>query len=71
LGPDIVAAKFPYWWIYVVGPVAGAVAGAVLWEFVLSKGSKQAALQAAADEVEAGPRPSNPSRVRIPHPPPG
>jgi MIP family channel proteins len=48
LGPDIVAAKFPYWWIYIVGPVAGAIAGAALWELVLSKGNKQAALQAAA-----------------------
>ena len=48
LGPDIVAAKFPYWWIYIVGPVAGAIVGAALWELVLGKGSKQAALQAAA-----------------------
>lgn len=40
LGPDIVAGQFPYWWIYIVGPVAGAVAGAVLWELVLSKGRK-------------------------------
>lgn len=38
LGPDIAAASFPYWWVYLVGPVVGAVAGAVLWKFVLSKG---------------------------------
>lgn len=41
LGPDIVALQFPYWWIYVVGPVAGAVFGAALWHFVLSKGSQE------------------------------
>jgi aquaporin NIP len=45
LGPDIVAVKFPYWWIYVVGPGSGAMAGAALWEFVLSKGTKQAGLE--------------------------
>jgi len=42
LGPDIVAGQFPSWWIYVVGPVAGAVLGAALWELVLSKGRKEA-----------------------------
>lgn len=40
LGPDIVAGQFPYWWIYVVGPVAGAVLGAAIWEGVLSQGRK-------------------------------
>lgn len=40
LGPDVIAGTFPYWWIYVVGPVAGAVFGAVLWQFVLAKGRK-------------------------------
>jgi MIP family channel proteins len=38
LGPDIAAAAFPCWWIYVVGPVLGAGAGACLWKFILSKG---------------------------------
>ena len=52
LGPDIVAAKFPYWWIYVVGPVAGAMAGAALWELVLSKGSKQAVLPTAGPAAQ-------------------
>lgn len=42
LGPDIVAGHFPYWWIYVVGPVAGAIAGALLWQLVLDRGSKEA-----------------------------
>lgn len=41
LGPDIIALSFPAWWVYIVGPVAGAIAGAALWEFVLSKGSKE------------------------------
>lgn len=40
LGPDIAAGQFPFWWIYVVGPVLGAVAGAALWTYVLGKGDK-------------------------------
>ena len=40
LGPDIVAGTFPSWWIYLVGPVAGAVLGAALWRFVLAHGDK-------------------------------
>lgn len=46
LGPEIVALQFPYWWIYLVGPVLGAVIGAALWTYVLAKGDK--------DAVEAG-----------------
>jgi aquaporin Z/aquaporin NIP len=49
LGPDIIAVSFPYWWIYIVGPVLGAAAGAALWEFVLGKGRKQAAEQAGQE----------------------
>lgn len=41
LGPDIVALQFPLWWIYIVGPTAGAIAGAALWKYVLRKGSKE------------------------------
>lgn len=41
LGPDIVAMQFPYWWVYVVGHVAGAGFGAALWVFVLDRGSKE------------------------------
>lgn len=40
LGPDIVAGTFPSWWVYLVGPVAGAVLGAALWEFLLARGDK-------------------------------
>lgn len=43
LGPDIVATRFPYWWIYLVGPTVGALAGAALWEHVLGKGDKSVA----------------------------
>ena len=46
LGPDIVAWQFPFWWVYIVGPVIGAVVGAALWTYVLAKGDK--------DVVEAG-----------------
>lgn len=41
LGPDIVALQFPSWWVYVVGPVAGAVFGAAVWTYVLDRGSKE------------------------------
>lgn len=51
LGPDIVAGQFPYWWVYIVGPVAGAVLGAALWETVLSHGHK--------DVVEAAGEPAD------------
>ena len=37
-GPMIVAGQFPGWWVYLVGPVAGAVAGAASWEFLLRRG---------------------------------
>jgi MIP family channel proteins len=47
LGPDIVAMEFPYWWIYVAGPVLGGMAGAALWELVLNQGRQPAAGQAS------------------------
>lgn len=51
LGPDIVALQFPLWWIYIVGPVAGAIAGAALWVYVLGQGSKEVV-------VSGGPSPA-------------
>ena len=47
LGPDIVAMQFPYWWIYVAGPLLGGMAGAALWELVLNQGRQPAAGQAS------------------------
>ena len=47
LGPDIVAMQFPYWWIYVAGPLLGSIAGAALWELVLNQGRQPAAGQAS------------------------
>lgn len=49
LGPDIIALQFPDWWIYIVGPVAGAIVGAALWTSVLSKGRKEAVENAGTD----------------------
>jgi MIP family channel proteins len=34
LGPDIVSAAFPSWWIYLVGPLAGAAFGGWIWQFL-------------------------------------
>ena len=48
LGPDIVSAAFPSWWIYIVGPLAGAVFGGWVWQF-LKRGR-----QPDEDDQEAG-----------------
>jgi MIP family channel proteins len=34
LGPDIVSAAFPSWWIYLIGPLAGGAFGGWLWQFL-------------------------------------
>ncbi|MBO0776862.1 MAG: MIP family channel protein [Actinobacteria bacterium] len=52
LGPDIIALNFPFWWIYIVGPVLGAAFGAALWEFVLSRGRKEAVEAVGSDTHE-------------------
>jgi aquaporin NIP len=38
LAPMIVTGQFPAWAVYVVGPLAGALAGAFLYEFLLRPG---------------------------------
>ncbi|MDO3394442.1 MIP family channel protein [Nocardioides sp. SOB44] len=50
LGPDIVAGAFPGWWIYVVGPVVGGIAGAALWTLLLERGDKQVVESMGADD---------------------
>jgi hypothetical protein len=40
--PGHLRDQVPVLGIYIVGPVPGAMFGAALWEFVLSKGRKQA-----------------------------
>lgn len=39
LGPMLVSGEFPAWGAYVAGPVAGGVAGALLYRFVIARGS--------------------------------
>jgi MIP family channel proteins len=34
LGPDIVSAAFPSWWIYLIGPLAGAAFGGWIWQYL-------------------------------------
>jgi MIP family channel proteins len=34
LGPDIISAAFPSWWIYVIGPLAGGAFGGWVWQFI-------------------------------------
>lgn len=49
LGPDIVSLRFPFWWVYIVGPVLGACFGAALWKFGIAKGRKDV-VEAVATE---------------------
>lgn len=39
LGPMFVSGSFPAWYVYIVGPVVGAVAAALLYDYVLRPGS--------------------------------
>src|SRR5579875_1147417 len=41
IGPDIIAAQFPDWWVYFLGPIVGAAFGAAVWKFVLAKGRQE------------------------------
>lgn len=50
LGPDIVSAAFPSWWIYVVGPLAGGAFGGWVWQY-LKRGRE-------SGEAEPGPEPT-------------
>lgn len=50
IGPMIASVNFPYWWVYVLGPVGGGVAGAVFWELVLKKGRTPEAAEEEAPE---------------------
>jgi MIP family channel proteins len=34
LGPDIVSAAFPSWWIYLIGPLAGGAFGGWIWHYL-------------------------------------
>lgn len=39
LGPMIVSGSFSAWWVYLVGPILGGIAGALLYQRVLRAGS--------------------------------
>lgn len=52
LGPMIIAGQFPGWWVYVVGPIAGGIAGAATWEYLLSRGSPPAVARERERERE-------------------
>lgn len=54
LGPMIVAADFPAWWVYIVGPIAGALAGAFLYDGLLRRGSPPAVTGTVQERPKAG-----------------
>lgn len=55
-GPDLVLLNFSHYWVYVVGPIAGALL-AVLAAYVLrGPGGDEPAVQAAQGRLEASPR---------------
>jgi MIP family channel proteins len=64
LGPDIVSGAFPSWWIYILGPLAGAAFGGWIWQY-LKRGRQPGeddqetggTGQADADGQSARPRP--------------
>ena len=39
LGPMLVAGRYDAWWIYVVGPIAGGVLAALLYDRFIAKAS--------------------------------
>ena len=43
-GPALLASEWTDFWVYIVGPVAGALAGATLYSFVRSDGGREGAL---------------------------
>jgi MIP family channel proteins len=58
LGPDIVSAAFPSWWIYLIGPLAGGALGGWIWHY-LKQGRQPAGAEPSADaEPPAGAEPS-------------
>jgi MIP family channel proteins len=60
LGPDIAALQFPFWWIYLIGPVCGALAGAALWVYVLAQDHPE-----TTEVIEAGiPQQVSPTTAR-------
>jgi uncharacterized protein YegP (UPF0339 family) len=50
LGPDIVSTAFPYWWIYIIGPLAGGALGGWIGHF-LKKGRNTGEAEQGEDEA--------------------
>lgn len=54
LGPMIVAWDFPGWWVYIVGPLAGALAGALVYDLFTRRGSPPEAPGTLEERPKAG-----------------
>jgi MIP family channel proteins len=54
LGPDIVSAAFPSWWIYLIGPLAGGAFGGWVWQF-LKRGRQPGEAEPEEAEPETAP----------------
>jgi aquaporin Z len=53
--PEVIAGDLTDWWIYLVGPLAGAMV-AVGFEYILKGGPTQAGADAAQGILDADPR---------------
>jgi MIP family channel proteins len=53
LGPMIVAWDFPGWWVYIIGPIVGAVIGALLYDAVVRRGSPPEPVAALEERPKA------------------
>ncbi len=62
LGPDIVSAAFPSWWIYLVGPLAGAAFGGWIWQYLKQGRQPTEAVETDKDTEPSGRTPRTDSQ---------
>jgi MIP family channel proteins len=68
LGPDIVSAAFPSWWIYLIGPLAGGAFGGWIWHY-LKQGRQPADAESPAGQADEDSTAGQAARHRAGAPP--
>jgi len=64
-GPDLVLLNFIHYWVYVVGPMAGAMLAVLAAYALRGPGGDEPAVQAAQGRLEASPiSPATPAAAR-------